>query len=251
MASQLTRADVYSVFRTIVRSYPVTDCCRGLDTFVEITNENTFASPNLGKTYQDYKDGTFYSKQWVRNGADPDKLDHDYGILGLEQRELTISTACDNSKVVHEWHVVLCDQIECATCKCARSDGKVQADLVNIASHIISELKKYQLYTNHSEPAPDNQYWLTPNHAQYLNNNEDCGDWDLDPADCETDLCCYLVEEKIQITPVDKNFINQGIGVVFSFKTEGCYVPPVDMDYSCDGGKEVDQIARAQCNTCK
>jgi len=48
--------------------------CLNFDTFAVINTDDEFSAANLGKTWQDYNNGHFWSRYWVSAGASIDKL---------------------------------------------------------------------------------------------------------------------------------------------------------------------------------
>lgn len=235
MDVKITRNEIYKIFRDIVINYPNTNC-RQLNTFASLFKSTDLNSPNLGKSYQDYKDGYFWSRAWVHSGASRDTIKGQYPLLSLENKEMSFNPCC-NDEDCYEWHMLIIDTLECGNCEgCNRTKDSVYSNLMAIAKNVMCEFSSYKAYQDE-----EGAYWLSEGQAHFYNNNgselsEACGEM------------CDMLDGEIKIEPIREDLIDGGIGVYLSFKTKHCStVEKVDFNYD---QKPLSEISKAICDVC-
>lgn len=243
MQPQLTRQDVINIFRTILINFPDKDCCQGLDTFALITGPDDFNSSKFGKSYTDYEKGYFYSKTWVGNGTIKDEMCRKFGALLLEQREMSIVSKCGSNQGTLSWHLTILQNEDCTDCK-GQTKSATDDRLNELILQVWSLFMAHELWVDQE----GNQYWLTEEHAEFLNNCEEL-EVELIPHSCELKICECIKTNQIKVYPVEHDFVQGARGLVMSFETQACYDSSVEMKYKCDN-KTPEAVAQAMCAKC-
>lgn len=244
-----TPEDIFAILRSIVIHYPDNDCCYGLDTFAEITHPDQIVSENFGKTFQDYEDGKFYSKEWVDSGADDSKIKGGWGRLLVDQTTMQMSTSCTAKNDTDTWWIVIALHKKCPTCNKEYTESALVAQLRKMVKNVWNEFKKYCLYENLDKTDKDGNfetYWLTPKHVEVLNQ---CEGWDLVPTRCKSKICDWIVQGVVNVGDAKKEYSNNSCSMLFSFSTKGCLEEAIKMNYKKDEIKP-SHLARARCSVC-
>jgi len=228
----------------MVMAYPYSPCTQ-INTFAVVDSIADLETSNLGATYQDYLDGSFWSRKWVMQGADPDTLCKEYPMLVLEQKkgrkkDILESTTC------LDWWLVFMDVPDCGDCKdeCKRSIAKVDSDLRDMVEVILKEVKRFALYSITDGESNVSQVWATDDQIQHwfatgaiIDYTNDCGDI-LPFLDCgiPVDICA-----------ADVGNVDQARAISIMIRACDCHDIETEFDYTLEVPKG---IARTKCEGC-
>ena len=234
MTKQITRKDILNIFKTLVQTYPIQER-KALNTFALITNGDIFNSKNLDKNFNDYKQGFYWSRDWVNKGASKDNIDVQYPILGIENKVVALTLAYGTDESLEnsfDFSLILVDKVERKIQK-ARTEDMVYEDLQETMLNVLNEFRSVALFKN---PADGKEYWLPRTHGEHLNYTE-----------TGFEIMDFINNQDFIINPALREYINNGIGVITTFSVKGCGVHKIDFNYNA---VSVDQIAEANCSNC-
>ena len=83
----LLLSEFFNVSRDAVKHWPSAPAWGRMNTFSYLIRRADLVESALGRSYDDYLKGYFWSRDWVLGGADPDKMEKEYGILAIEKNE--------------------------------------------------------------------------------------------------------------------------------------------------------------------
>lgn len=86
---------INSILRQFVIFWPYSKDER-INTFSTFDMPEDLFQDNLNKTYQDYVNGDFWSREWVYGGADVSKLVKQYGVMAVENKEVFLDVNDEN-----------------------------------------------------------------------------------------------------------------------------------------------------------
>lgn len=142
----MTPNDLTAIFKQIIIDqayYPG----RQINTFRVTDQMPPLHHDSLGGTYTEFLEGNFWSRTWVNQGADPEKITGEYPVLFVEQQELGLQplepdliTAC--------FYLLFLDKLPCDSCppNVSRSPAAVKENTVLMARDFLSELFTFALY---------------------------------------------------------------------------------------------------------
>lgn len=132
----MTKEDIITLAREVAIRYPL------IGTFTVVDGAADFEATNTNKTYQDYLNGHFWSRDWVLQGAPADILRKQYPILGVELKRVMKDSIYSKSACYEMW-VLIADQVGCDTCETKKSKEQVDFALLDMALNYVQELVKY------------------------------------------------------------------------------------------------------------
>jgi hypothetical protein len=233
----ITRDDVIQIVKEIVRLWPYSKCTQP-DTFAIVDNASQLESDNLGKTYQDYLNGHFWSRSWVLSGADPNKLKKAYPMILLEQKNATRETF-DDRETCWEWWFVLADIPDCVTCgDCNRSKDTIDTELQVMALSLTDYLSQIKLITF------DNTHlvWTTTQQAQKYITDGLYSTYTVDSID----ITQYIRNSVFNVSPGSLGLTDSARSAIFSLTICSC----VDTPTSLSTFTGADAVATTKCKTC-
>lgn len=242
----ITPAHVQAMFLNITKGYPFNEC-RQPDTFAVIDSQDAFEADNLGLTYQDYLDGTFWSRNWVQQGADANTLCKKYPIVSIEIKTAYLKDVCRNEYCFKAW-LVIADVPDCGNCKdnCKRTVAELDKDLMITMQTFLKEMLRYVYVICVIEGAgnPDVVGWFTPEEAAQIQIDNVC----LTFQACH-DLCTVLTDQgRVDINIADLANSDNARAVVASLTFCGCNEVETDnFDYTLS---EPPEISNTDCDGC-
>lgn len=164
----ITAATIIDVWKQIVIDYPLTKC-KTIHTFAT-SDDGKILQHNaaLGKSYKDYLNGTFWSRDWIMSGANPNDIKKQYPVLALEI--MNIKTKGDLMispfQTCQKFYIVLADQVDCPNCpeECNRTVEQIDIDIQEMILNAFREFLTYRLY----EVNDNEMVWLPLGKAEKL-----------------------------------------------------------------------------------
>ena len=239
---ELTRQDFINIFRQIVIAYPY-DPCKQINTFVVADSIADFETANLNKTYLDFQTGSFWSRKWVLQGADPNKLCKQYPILALENK---VSTKKDifSKTTCSTWWVSILDVPDCPDCKseCKRTWVQVDQDLVRMIDIVIAEFSKFNLYTI-TVNGEEQSAWATQEQIDYWVTEGQIESYQVECTGAEV----VIEPEAVEIRSTDIGATDKARAVALSIKFCECIEEELVFNYITVSPK---QVSRTKCTIC-
>lgn len=125
-----------SILLNIAKQYPLSK--RGINMYSFIETNNVLNSATFERTYIDYTNNKFWSRNWEQEGADPSRMRREYPFITLENVSMSRPDYGRNCGIYEFW-VMIGDQIQCRDCP-ERSETDIYSELYVKANHIINEL---------------------------------------------------------------------------------------------------------------
>ena len=236
----LNREDVFKIWLHLAKTFPNSERVK-IETFYEVGSiPGDYLSPSLNKTNQDKLDGLF----WTRDNQQSDSLKYEYPVLGLEQKFKKISSECSSSKGSMTFNVSLVDQVD-RSCDCERSESLVYSDLLCSIEALWNEFKTFTKVVTTN----DDSLWMSYANMNYIKNHPEKFPFEVKESNCKIETCLMVENNSIDIYPIDKGFLNNGIGVGLSFTIRNCSNKTKDFTY-CPPSKSEIQIGFPVCSEC-
>lgn len=141
-----TQEDAKAIARTIIQAWPYSDCHR-MNTFASVDSMADLETPTLGHDYSSYEAGDYWSRSWVANGAAPDELKKEYGILAMESKKVSRPSIDSKLNCFPLWFCFL-ELVDCKECgECRRTNNSVDRWLVKAANRFIDQFMQFGLYS--------------------------------------------------------------------------------------------------------
>lgn len=243
---QITKKDVFSIFKNLVMCYPYSDC-KQINTFAVVDSIDDFDTDNLGKVYQDYLSGTFWSRKWFLSGANSNKLSKQYPILAIEQKRIS-KDIIDSKKVCYEFWSTILDVADCPSCKdqCKRSADQVDCDIQDAALLIQEELMTVGLYEVKFVDEVETKFIWVPSGqiVDWMNPNNPKIEW----HELKVEFCDFLDSANINIFSSEIGIKDNARAVTFNFKI--CTCGPQKERFNYSAKVDPKQIGTAKCDTC-
>jgi len=148
----LTIKNWNAICRDIVIRWPASAGHDRINTFAVFDDLAEVNADNLGKTYEDYLYGSFWSRAWVHAGAKRTNLRKQYGLFLMENKQGKIR---DKDLYLDCFiSILLKDDGE-------RSEQEIDERLTMNVAHVMSELHKYELRRITPTDSPPYDAWLT------------------------------------------------------------------------------------------
>ncbi len=125
---------------------------------------------SFGKTYEDYLEGTFWSRTWVNGGASAQDIKGEFPLLFIEQKLLTME-AIDSNDLTLPFYFVVVDKIACDACPpgLTRTSEEVLANTLVMLRRVFKELMNYKLFAYDIVSPPSSaESWATQGRIDYL-----------------------------------------------------------------------------------
>ena len=119
--------------------------CKTPQTFAVINDFSDLNTPNLGKTYEDVRNGFFYSREWIAKGESDDNISWAYPLVCIEFFNLKPSV--QNNYAVYSFTLRALDKERdfCSDDKCSRrNQHQIESDTTKIVFNVISYLSTVQ-----------------------------------------------------------------------------------------------------------
>lgn len=208
--------DIIAIFRQIVIDFPYHKE-RRLNTFAVLDQQTELNTSNLEKTYEQYRDGYFWAREWVNSGASRSKIQKDYDLLFLEHKKLVPDNLVDNNRASFEIFVTIASPVNCEGCN--RSWEQVDRDNREMLAAVIKEFLSYGVY------AVDESYaWISPGRAAVM-----------EPSPSPTGQTMYQfldnISEKVEIFTTNFGVDNLRTQSV-KLDLAGCILPAINFNYS-------------------
>lgn len=141
----MTLAPTLETFYSIVKQAVIDmDYLPGVqvNTFGLVDDTPDVFGESFGYSFGSYLNGFFWSRMWVLNGADPNKISGEYPALFLEL------AGSDLEDGTHQISMVLIDKIECSTCppEIIRTGPAIESNLRRAVRALLAEVDGYVLY---------------------------------------------------------------------------------------------------------
>lgn len=236
-----TKLEFVGILLEIVKRLPY-HACTQVDTFAIVDDLLDFDTKNLGKSFDDYLLGTFWSRSWENSGAVASDLSKDYPIVAIEQKTIQLENVFSKEKCYKFWINVL-DIPDCEDCKaeCKRSVDQIDCDVTETLQSILNELSKYHWYKFAMVGDTEASFaWLSEN---YVAANID----DFQVQQQLMDLKSFIPEEPAKIMSVDFGLKDGARAVNISLTLCTCDEVSKELDYS---SKITKQITQPNCEAC-
>lgn len=233
----LTRQDIIDISREIVRLWPWSECTQP-DTFAVVDHIGQLESSNLGKTYQDYLNGHFWSRDWINSGARTESLCKTYPMLILEQKEV-IKTEPFDKEACWEWWFVFADIPDCVNCgNCNRTKDEIDNQLQIIGLNFLKYLEQIKLITFDSSIP----LWTTTSQAEkYISD----GVYTSYTVNCH-DIIPYIDTNQFRMAPGSLGLTDGARSIIFSLTFCSCVSDPTPLGVT----SEVPTVASTRCESC-
>lgn len=236
----ITLEELKAIFAQVVKDFPVQDCL-GINTFAFQVNDEDIDKANLGKSYDDYKCGSFWSRSWERLGASKDDLKAEAGYLFLNYDEFNV-TDINSLSTCDKFYLSVLLKISCDKCK--RNFDKTIQDAKRYLLLVLKEALKYRKYTVifKGETKPQT-VWMTEGRKECLKDKfESCSG------------VCGELEDLITFDFKNKDFFITGSKATrnvigWSFPFEVCCLETEDLEfnYQCDDPKVTGVVVCPKC----
>lgn len=238
----LPRHQLISIARRIIQAYPHSKCTQ-VDSFAVVDKKEDFSTSNFNKTYTDFEKGTFWSRFWTKQGANPDHLKITYPALVLEQKRMLKQDICE-PETCWEWWFNFIDVPDCSDCpdECNRSIEEVDYDLQIMALTFINEMLKYCLFTVIID-GEEMSMWATQQEIDCL----------VEAEEIEVIQKCGKLQHKIRTGAFNAVSSQLGTGNrarTVNFKLTICDCIEITNDFDYKPSKDVKKIAQAKCSAC-
>lgn len=233
---------IIQIFNKIARTYPQSEC-GGINGFGTL-HDGAIMSDNIGKTYEDYQKGFFWSRQWEENGALKDDLSLEYPALFIEYKKSKIPSLME-IKMCDDLYVLVVDNPDCPDCpkECSRNRDEIKKQTKDTLKYILKELFTYRKYEC-TETVDDKEVtynsWMSEGEYEYME------------ANCP-DVSCRKTSESVRggikykdIRVQEWNH-NGKIGAIVDIEVCGCDNSKVEFDYS---KKEFKVRGVTECESC-
>jgi len=122
---------------------------------------------SLGATYKDFLDGRFWSREWVKTGANPTNLKAQWPILIIERQPIQIE-CMDSQDMTQTLAFLIIDQIGCDNCpQDDRTGAQVSDSTLQMLRQFFLEAYSYQLCEVDRSPDPNTFEWLSEGRQDY------------------------------------------------------------------------------------
>lgn len=235
---------VQAMFLNIVKGYPFHQC-RQIETFAVIDTADQFESDNLGMSYNNFLDGSYWSRGWVNEGADANTLCKKYPILSIETKQGYLKDVCRPEYCFRTW-IVISDIPDCGNCKdeCIRTQAALDQDLFIMMQTILKEMRRYRYVVCTIEGEDNIQGWFTPESAAQIAINNTCVTF----QDCH-DICTVLTEQgRVDIQIADLANSDGARAVTASLTYCGCN--EVESDAFTYDDVSPDPVSNTKCDNC-
>ena len=126
--------DITDIWRQIVIDFPLTKNSTGtINTFGVVDNRNDSQHAALGMNYNDYLNGEFWARDWVKSGANPNTMKKDFPVLMMETSDFVAKEI--NPPIIkgcQQFYIAVEDLIECETCDEQRTANQVSCDVFDL-----------------------------------------------------------------------------------------------------------------------
>lgn len=130
---KISRKDVIDVLFLIVKAWPYGGWRP--DTIAVVDNAAALESTTLGKTYNDYLHGTFWSRKWVMANAPQSTMSKSYPLVAIEQKVIKRRSIHDKQFCYDFWVSVL-DVPDCDDCTEDNTDELIQRAALDLTSYL-------------------------------------------------------------------------------------------------------------------
>ena len=139
-----------------------------INTFGLVDSIPDLAHESLGYSFQDYLNGHFWSRYWVGNGADPERIKADFPALYVEVTDAR-QICIDDPEFEQRFSILVIDKIKCDDCPTPenRSGRSVAQGAREMLRIVLKELSTYQLWTVDDNGDISDQ-WISSGRAAYL-----------------------------------------------------------------------------------
>jgi hypothetical protein len=159
----LTLTNFYGIFLDIVKSWPIEAGANRLNTFSILEDGADREQPTLGRTYEDFLAGAYWSRSWDHGGRDKSKLKRDNGILMIELKRGRYYPGSSEASLTKELYPILSLYLAPG----GRTSHELDLALMDLADQVIQEALKYQKFS-YSKDGEPGVAWMTTEKAQYL-----------------------------------------------------------------------------------
>lgn len=162
-----TNQDLFNICIQIIKDWAHNPGLQ-VNSFIVVDQAPDLRQNSFGKTYTDYLNGRFWSRDWVNEGAAPDKIYATYPALFLEPQNAQLFDP-DSENANYTFSFLLVDKIDCDTCPGdqLRSGDRVQDYTRIMLRNFINELSSYGLY-RYDLGEGEADYWTSAGRLQYL-----------------------------------------------------------------------------------
>ena len=222
---------IIAIWRQIVKDFPHHKE-RRLNTFAVLDNKAQLNTNNLEKSYQQYLDGYFWSREHAVSGSSRNTLKKEYDILFLENKQLNLHDIERNAASV-ELFISVASQADCEGCK--RSWEQVDRDNREMLVAALQEFYSYKLYDDEGEFA-----WISPGRAATMNPV---------PTETGVEIFQFIREGTQNIEIFTTTFgVDNVRAQSVKLTLDGCLLPNIIFDYSSPPAAKRHGVV--PCNTC-
>ena len=162
----LTPTDALRIFNQIVQHFGQRQQ-GGVNTFAVTYNRDDEVDEKFGRTYEDFLNGFFWSRRWVKSGASRSEMRAEYpALLAQVGNSRRPNLLRDKDECFDIW-LLLIDEIDCSDCEDKdRSIPTIEQEVMRTLNRIIDEAYTYKLYE--SDTMPGQFVWFSDAHADFL-----------------------------------------------------------------------------------
>ena len=172
----LLLSEFFNVSRDAVKHWPSAPAWGRMNTFSYLIRRADLVESALGRSYDDYLKGYFWSRDWVLGGADPDKMEKEYGILAIEKNEIQFDGGVESGvkSAIHRLSVNCFLDRSCVDCPGGlRSVGEVESMLEDCLWVYLNYLYSVQKFAVLENGGANYNSWMTQGNADHLMSTGD------------------------------------------------------------------------------
>jgi hypothetical protein len=238
------RSAIIEVLRQIVVDTPYAKC-GGINTFLFLDDVKDVEKKNFGQTFQSYKEGAFWSRDWIASGANPNNIAVKYPVLVVEQRNSTQKTI-DTKVLCSMYSLVVIDQINCTDCpkECQRTPEKIESDTILTLQNYLFELSRYCQADWTLLDGTQKSGFVSKGRLEYWLQNGIITGYNV-----KRKLTALLQSEQFEFNSFGEGFTGQIRGTATSFSVCMCWQSNTQVAYNYID-TPISQIATVKCDTC-
>ena len=234
----MTLAEFHSIWRQIVIDFkykpPYT-----VNTFAVNDRMPELMHNSFGHTYSEYKQNQFWSRTWVNQKADPEKIKGHFPALFVTRPSISLEDATNRAPgaFMANYAIVVIDKIMCEGCgNKKRTRAQAQKDIEQVALALIHEFMNYWYFAFNPSIDGNSHGWMSEGRQAFIGGNHAR----MHPIWSE------IPEHSFDITPWG-NFDDM-VGAMFRIGINICETAiEVEFDYN---NPIVEELASTTCKEC-
>jgi len=234
----ITHDEIISVFRKLAQYTPIS---QRINAFTVVDEGKYFTSDALVRSYEDYKLGYYWSRDWELSGADPSTMRKEWPVLGVEHKVSHITDIGKNSQL-EDWWVIVGDVPNRLTQEARRTIFEVDKAVHDLMRYVLFSLKQFE----RASVLVDSLYytvWDTHARLVYLRDKGVIQSFTMQSMT----FYDMLFAHGGSITPVRSGFASDARVAAYKLQIPTCItdVPALDVTYLPTA-----KAAISNCNNC-